>query len=107
MIKSFILTWPVFQTQYLMGNPIFLYETEERWCFYAYEGPYQVKCFVEKGERIEENIMFVDRYIMSNQNVTRVKDIETDEVKEEEIEEYDEPQLAELDSHGGTDELDE
>ena len=62
---------------YLSKGPNYISEDEDRWEIYTYDGPLIIKAIIEKRERIEENIMFIERYFQGRASVTKAIDVET------------------------------
>lgn len=77
---SFVVSWNVFQQKFLYQNTIYVLELEDKWCFYTYQEHAFIRCFIEKFSTKEENLIFIDRFFKSGQNIIPVMDIMGEDV---------------------------
>ena len=97
-----IINWNIFHLKFFNQNAIYVQENENDWTLYTQDSFIIVKCIVKKSENSEENIMFVQRYLDSSQNIIKVEDINEGIEIINKIEPSE--QVSDLDSHGGIDE---
>jgi len=65
----------LFRQRFLLtSGTVFVQEDDKVWNLYAQEGVVTIKCTVEKSEKVEENIMFIERLTNSGHanNIIRV-----------------------------------
>jgi len=83
-----------FRMRYVLGSTaVFVQEDDNVWNFYAQEGVVTIKCTVHKSEKVEENIMFMERLLNSGHSNNIIRVLEADDGygnKEKEV-----PQLEE------------
>ena len=69
-----------FRLRYLLTtNTVFVEEDDNVWNFYTQDKFIIVKCTVEKSEKVEENIMFIERLTNSGHQQNIIKVIEADD----------------------------
>ena len=82
--------WATFKMKFFNLQNIYILENEFEWKFYTSQGPFTIKCIVEKKEDQTENMMFIDRYINGTTNVIFALDVEDEQEDEQEDEEEEE-----------------
>ena len=69
------IDWTTFMKRYLLGNNVFVKETDIDWTCYTTVDHFIVQCIIPKSLNPEDNIAFVNRYFVDHQNVVKIKDI--------------------------------
>lgn len=71
----FIVEWETFHARYFKQHTIYVYEDDSVFTMYTYDGIFTIKSTVEKREDQSENMMFIERYLNSESNIVRVKQV--------------------------------
>ena len=72
--------WQLFVQRFMKQYAVYVLEDDISWSLYTQDNNILIKCVIKKSENMEENMMFVDRYLANRGEIYKVL-----EVKEHEL----------------------
>ena len=97
------VSWKSFQLYFLNTERIYIIEKDSEWEFYTSNGPFVVKCVVEKSSNQEENMIFIERFLSGRSNIILAEEVGDETYNEE----YSEPSPTESDEAIRDEEIEE